>query len=164
MKLPFNNRKGVIVAILCLILLFISYGVFATEVEVGPTFAGEFNDGMGLVLTERVADGKIDLGMAIIGEQNYAKENLILENNGNFFAVFCQTKPKSWFVLFPADVCIGGAYWIHTSRFIGDELGFHLALKWRIGEHASINLRHWSNAGTVKPNRGQDLLTFGWRF
>lgn len=160
----FDNPKPAIIGILIVLALFGAYAALATEVEIGPTYAGKFNNGAGLVLTERVANGKIDLGLALISEQDFDKENLKLGNNGNVFAAFCQTKPESWIVIFPADVCIGGAYWISTNRFIGDELGFHLALKWRLGEHASVNIRHWSNAGTSKPNRGQDLLTFGWRF
>ena len=101
---------------------------------------------------------------ALISEQDYDKENLRLDNNGNVFAAFVASKPDRWWKILPSEVHLGPAYWIHTSRFIGANMGFTLALKWHIGEHATVNIRHWSNAGTTKPNRGQDLLTFGWRF
>lgn len=162
MKL-FDNPKAAVIAIVIIIGLFFAYKANATEFEIGLTYAGEFNGGTGIVITESVADGKIDIGIALIGEQTYDKENLVLGNNGNVFFAFCARRPGKWSAFLP-DVCIGAAYWIQTSRFIGDELGYHLALKWHITEHASIGVRHWSNAGTVKPNRGQDLITFGWSF
>jgi len=158
----FDNPKGAVIAILIVLLLFFAYKAKATEVEIGPTFASGFNGGVGLVLTERVYQEKFDLGIALISEQDY--NDLKLDNNGNVFVAFVAQKPETWWKALPTEVHIGAAYWIHTSRFIGDELGYTLVLKWRITDHQSIGIRHWSNAGTTKPNRGQDLITWGWRF
>lgn len=161
----FNNPKSAVVIIVLVILLFAAYKqASATEMELGATYASGFNNGAGLVLSERVASGKVELGLALIGEQDYDKENIRLANNGNAFASFVAERPATWWPILPSEVHIGAAYWIKTNRFIGDELGYQLALKWRVTESISINIRHWSNAGTVKPNRGQDLLTVGWRF
>ncbi len=160
----FDNPKGAVIGIVIVLLLFFAYKAKATEAEIGPTYSGEFNGGAGLIVTERIFDNKIDFGIALISEQDFDKENLRLDNNGTVFAAFVATKPDKWWKGFPTEVHLGPAYWIHTSRFIGDELGFMLALKWHIGKHQTINIRHWSNAGTTKPNHGQDLLTWGWRF
>jgi len=162
MKL-FNNPKPVVFAIIAILLLFFAYKAKATEVEVGPTFTGQFNGGVGITLMERMLDNNIDVGVALIGDQEW--NGRTTANNGNVFAAFVASKPETWHWAFPTEVTIGAAYWIKTDdRLIGSELGYQLGLKWRFNEHASIGIRHWSNAGTVKPNRGQDLLTFGWSF
>jgi hypothetical protein len=161
----FNNPKSAVVIIVLVILLFAAYKqASATEMELGATYASGFNNGAGLVLSERLAQGKMEVGIALIGEQDYDKENIRLANNGNVFASFVAPKPDTWWRILPSEVHIGAAGWIKTNRFIGAHLGYQLALKWRLTENVSINIRHWSNAGTVKPNRGQDLLTIGWRF
>jgi len=160
----FNNPRAAVVLIIALIVLFFAYKANATEAELGATYASKFNSGAGIVLTERFLDNKMDVGLALIGEQDYDKENTTVGNNGNVFVTFVASKPASWWIVLPAEAHIGVAYWIETNRFIGDELGYHLALKWHFGDHLSLGVRHWSNAGTVKPNRGQDLLTLGWRF
>jgi hypothetical protein len=160
----FNNPRAAVVIILVLIVLFFAYKANATEAEIGATYASKFNSGVAIVMTERFLDNKMDVGVALIGEQDYDKENIVVGNNGNIFVAFVASKPASWWIVLPAEAHIGMAYWIETNRFIGDELGYQLALKWHFGKHATLGIRHWSNAGTVKPNRGQDLLTLGWRF
>ena len=161
MKL-FNNPSKAVIAIVAIILLFFSYKAFATEVELGATFTGEFNGGSGLVLMERVLDDKIDLGVALISEQEW--EDVQVGNNGNVFAAYVAQKPDTWWRGLPSEVSIGATHWIKTQSPInGCKQGFMLGLKWRINDW-SIGVRHWSNAGICKPNRGQDLLTFGYRF
>lgn len=160
----FNNPKTTVAIIILVILMFVAYKqAEATEIEGGLTYASEFNGGYSLTVMERVLDNKIDLGVTLISEQDYAKENLKLKNNGNVWASFIATKPENWTPLMPTEVSIGAAYWIETSRFIGCRLGYQLGIKYRFGD-ASIGVRHWSNAGSCRPNRGQDLLTIGWRF
>lgn len=44
------------------------------------------------------------------------------------------------------------------------QVGFHLLGRYRFSDHASIQWRHYSTAGSCRPNPGRDLLTFGWRF
>ena len=159
-KLPFDNKKSVVIALLVLFLLFVSYGVFAAEIEVGPTYTGEFNGGTGLVVTERVFDGKIDIGVALMGEQTW--EGITVGNNGNVFFAFVAKRPERWWKVLPSEVTFGAAHWIKTDKnLIGSRQGFMLGIKWRFKERYSAGIRHWSNSGVVKPNRGQDFPNLG---
>jgi len=161
MKKVFNNPKWVVVGILVVILLFFAYKSQATEVEGGLTYAGKFNDGYALTIIERFG-GKFDLGVTLVGEQDY--KGTVIENNGTAWFGYVATRPDHWVRALPYEVTIGAAHWIETNRFIGCQQGYMLGLKWAVNNNASIGVRHWSNAGICKPNRGQDLLTFGWRF
>ena len=162
MKLPLNNKKSVVIAILVLIALFAGYKTYATEIGIGATYTGEFNGGMAITLAERVLDGKMDIGIAMISEQTFKEKTT--SNNGNVFVNFVATKPEKWWRILPSEVLIGSAYWIKTDdRLIGSQLGYKLGIKWRFGQLA-IGFDHWSNAGTVKPNRGQDLIYLSWSF
>lgn len=162
MKL-FNNPKPVVVVIILIILLFSAYKANATEMEIAATYTGEFNGGVALSISERLFDNKMDIGVSLISEQEW--ENVSIGNNGNVWAAFIATKPDNWWMVLPTEVSIGPSAWIKTQSPInGCILGYMLGLKWRLGDHSSVGIRHWSNAGTCKPNRGQDLLTFGWRF
>ena len=150
------------IGILLVITLFVAYKAKATELEVGAAYTGEFNGGVGLTLSERFAD-KIDLGVALFSDQQW--EAVDVDNNGNFWFAYVAEKPATWVVGLPDEVHIGGGYWFKTQTPInGCKETFLLGLKWRLGDHASVGIRHWSNAGICSPNRGQDLLTFGWRF
>lgn len=160
MKL-FDNPKKAVVMIVIVIIMFFAYKAQATEAELGATYSGEFNDGYSLSLIERFADGKIDVGITVVGEQKY--RDMIVENNGAIWLGYVAKKPDNWFAALPAEVTIGAAHWIETNRFIGCQQGYMLGLKWRY-KSASIGIRHFSNAGVCKPNRGQDMLTFGWSF
>ena len=71
MKTPFNNPKPVIVAIVALLVLFVSYKSCAGEMEIGATFTGEFNGGVGLLYSARALDDRVDFGIHIIGEQSW---------------------------------------------------------------------------------------------
>jgi hypothetical protein len=162
MKL-FNNPKKAVALIMLVILLFAAYKSEATEMELGATYTGEFNGGYGITIIERVFDGKMDIGVALISDQQW--ENVSVSNNGNFFLSYVATRPENWWIVLPTEVHIGASHWIKTQSPInGCHLGYLLGLKWRVTDHASIGIRHWSNAGTCRPNRGQDILTFGWRF
>lgn len=158
----FNNPKGAVIAIVVLILLFVAYKANAeTEVELGATYSGEFNDGYALSLVERFS-GRFDLGVTLVGEQNY--KGHVVENNGAVWFAYIAKRPDSWVKVLPSEVTIGAAHWVETNRFIGCQQGYTLGLKWRFGSSASVGVRHFSNAGICKPNRGQDILTFGWSF
>lgn len=163
MRKLFNNPPLAILGIVLVILLFVSYKAKATELEIGPTYTSGFNGGVGLSVIERVADGKIDLGVTLLGEQSW--ENVNVSNNGNVWAAYVAEKPETWVAALPSEVHIGATYWFKAeSPISGCQNGYLLGLKWRLGEQFSVGIRHWSNAGTCPPNRGQDLLTFGWRF
>ena len=175
MKLKlFDNPKPVVFAIMAVVGMFLLYkcsDAHAGEIEFGPTFTGEFNGGVHISYSERVrVDGAaIDLGLTLIGEQDFKGETI--GNNGNVWVSFVAEKPDGWWGILPGEISIGAAYWINKdSRLIGDELGYQLGVRWLLPEDwprwapDAIGVRHWSNAGTAKPNRGQDVLALGWRF
>jgi len=161
-KLPFDNKKPVIIAIIILIALFTSYKAFSTELQVGPTYTGEFNGGIALVLSERVLDNKIDFGFSLFSEQTFNGQTT--SNNGNVFVAFVATKPDKFWKFLPTEVSLGAVHWVKTDdRLIGSKQGYQLGIKYRFGQF-SVGILHESNAGIVRPNRGQDSLMFGWRF
>lgn len=161
MKL-FNNPKKVVIVLVVFVLLFMSYKAFAAEVEIGPTFTGEFNGGMALNYMERF--GPVDIGMTLVSDQTWEDGKYSVGNNGNVWLAFIAERPENWWVVLPSEMSIGPAVWIKEYPPIaGCRMGYTLGLKWRFGQF-SIGARHWSNAGICEANRGQDLLTFGWRF
>ena len=154
-----------IIAILIVLGLFLVYeSASATEFEVGPTYTSEFNGGVAISITQRVFSEKIDLGVSLIGEQEW--EQVHVENNGVVWAAFVAQRPESWLPVLPSEVSIGAGHWFSDDRspITSCHSTFLLGLKWRLGDHASIGIRHWSNAGVCEKNRGQDMLAFGWRF
>ena len=162
-----SNPKKSAGIVLAFVVLMISYMAFAPEAEgaeweVGPTYTSTFNGGFVITLTERFA-GKYDIGMTLFSEQSW--ENVRVGNNGNFWAALVIPKPDKFWRWLPSEMAIGPAAWIkNQSPINGCTLGYMLNLKYRFGDNFSIGWRHWSNAGTCTPNRGQDLLAFGWRF
>lgn len=165
----FDNPKKTVYVIVAFIVLFISYLAFApeaegAEIEVGPTFTGEFNGGFALVFSERFA-GKYDVGLSLISEQDWDDDYRHVNNNGNVWAQYVVQRPERFWKVFPSEIGIGPSVWIKNQDPIsGCNLGYILNLKYRFGPDFSVGWRHWSNGGACKPNHGQDLLTFGWRF
>ena len=157
----FDNPKPAVYMILAFLVGFFllrSCEVEASEatLEIGPTFSGEFNGGMGLVYTERF-NGTWDVGTMIMSDQTWNDGNSHAGNNGGLFGQRI-VRYKSF------EMGLGASYWINQSALIGDEFAWALSLGWQFNDHASLRIRHWSNAGTVDRNRGQDILTFGWTF
>jgi hypothetical protein len=158
----FNNANHIVVVIVLFVVLFLAYKTAdAQEVDVGGTFLSEFNGGFGIAYSHRVTPS-IDIGLALISEQSFY--DTTLENNANFNVRFIRERPEDWWAVLPDELSLGGAYWIHTSRVIGCNVGFDLGLRWRLGDHWGFGWRHWSNAGTCKPNHGQDLAFISYRF
>lgn len=155
-----DNPKPVTVIVavfISLFFLFLSFSANASDgrLELGPTYTGEFNGGAGLIYTERLK-GKYDVGIALLGEQKW--DGKTTGNNGNVFGQRIVKYKK-------AELGLGAAYWIKTDdRIIGCKLGYTMMLRWNFTDRLAASIRHWSNAGVCKPNRGQDLLTIGWRF
>lgn len=171
-KLPFNNPGKVIIAILLVVALFVSYAAFAEEedhieIAAGPTFTSEFNGGMAVTLSKRV-NPNIDVGISLVSDQSW--DNVQVGNNGSFFARFVVHRPDGWWAGLPSEVQIGGNYWFKAQPPInGAKEGFLLGLHWNTPQPwawmpDTVGVTHFSNAGTNKPNRGQDMLLFGWRF
>ena len=164
----FNNPPKTVLLILLVVGLFLAYGIFnkaraeTTTFEVGPTFTSQFNGGFGIVLSERVLP-RMDVGITLLSSQSW--ENVSVDNNGNFWAAFVTEKPENWWGFLPDEMYIGANYWVRVQEPInGCHAGYKLGMKWLVKDRYSVGVRHWSNSGICKPNRGQDLLTFGVRF
>lgn len=151
MKNLFDNPKPVVYAILLFIIAFFSVrSCEASQVELGATLL----DGYGLVYTESV--GKFDVGVMLISDQNWDDTQTAGNNGGVFGERLVRYKKFS--------MGLGAAYWIGTSKVIGSNLTFHMSLHYDLNDRFILNIRHWSNAGSTDNNRGQDLITLGWKF
>lgn len=130
-----------------------------TEVELGPTnLSGDWAGGS-IMISENA--GKWSFGGGYVSEQ-FVKtcprvdcENDIEPNI--FFQVQRVVKYNHW------QMGIGPAYFNNTNRALGTNLtwGLMLGYKW---DKWAIRFRHYSNAGSGKPNMGQDMLTIGYTF
>lgn len=133
----------------------------SSRLEFAAGYTGEFNGGVGMVFTERFK-GKYDIGLALIGEQEWETKwgPVSVEPNGNVFAQRIVKTPAGRF-----EAGLGAGYWIKApTRITGCNLAFTMSLRWNITQRIPLTVRHWSNAGSCPPNRGQDLLSIGWRF
>ena len=57
-----------------------------------------------------------------------------------------------------------GFYWHNVEWEYNCDFGFQLLARWRFTERVAVQWRHFSSAGSCKPNAGRDLLLFSWRF
>lgn len=171
-KLPFNNPNKAIIGIVIVIALFTAYAAWGEEhdhleLAAGPTFTGEFNGGMGINLSKRFHKN-FDAGVTLVSDQSW--DDVAVGNNGSFWARFVVHRPEAWSPYLPSEVHIGANYWFKAQAPInGCKEGYLLGLTWDLPEWFAwmpdnVGVDHRSNSGTCKPNRGQDLLMFGWRF
>lgn len=63
----------------------------------------------------------------------------------------------------PVDLGVGVALLQNTDRYNGSHANFSLKLAYTYRRYF-VEYRHWSNAGTGKPNLGRDILFFGRKF
>lgn len=162
-----NIPKGAAIGVVLFVLLFIAYNALsasqAAELEVGATYTGEFNKGAALAFSERLG-GRWDVGLGLVSAQTWDDGVDTAENNGHVWGAFVIERPERWYPIFPSELSLGINYWFKENPPInGCQEGYMLGLKYRFKDF-SIGWRHMSNAGTCRPNRGQDLLMFGWRF
>ena len=150
------DGKWIIAAFLLLLVFFAYKEANALELEAGPgMLSGEYSEGGVLMITERM--GKWSLGGGYVSPQrchcNYPAD---LEEN-----IFFQGQRILEYKR--AEMGIGAAYFQNTNRALGKNLTWSLSLGYG-GEHWSIRIRHYSNAGSGKPNLGQDMITVGYAF
>lgn len=146
-----------ILLIFLLVLAFFFYKeAEAAEFEVGPTLlSGEFSEGGVLIFNERI--GKWSLGGGYVSKQYcHCTWPTDLEEN-----IFFQGQRIVEYKKF--EIGVGAAYFQNTNRALGKNLTWSLSLGYG-GEHWSIRLRHYSNAGSGTPNLGQDMVTIGYEF
>lgn len=170
---PFNpgNRKtqiGVAV-ILVLLILGMATKCHAAEVKADPPPAyPQFGVGsavirgatptisLTVVYPERVGDAGYEVGVTLLGESsfrdttqrnNFAVHGTLVDGFGRF------------------DVGLGLAYLQNTDEYNGSHLNFHLVVGYRFkAVPVTLRVQHFSNAGTVAPNRGRDMALVFYRF
>ena len=146
-----------ILAVFLVLLAFFFYKeANGAEFEAGPgLLSGEYSEGGALIINERV--GKWDVGGGYISKQ-YCHCTSPTDLKENIF--FHGQRIVEYKM---AEIGIGAAYFQNTNRALGKNLTWSLSLGFG-GEHWSMRLRHFSNAGSGSPNLGQDLLTLGYKF
>ena len=140
--------------------------------ELGAGFlSGQLSKGAALIVTERWGGpygSRYSVGMGYISEQEVTdrKENFH-EVRENLF-IMAQRRVSFDIKGCPDHDCItlgiGPAYFNGISRWNGSKFVAALSVEFRPDEHWSVNIRHFSNAGSATPNMGQDLLTIGYTF
>jgi hypothetical protein len=156
----FKKAKPGVYLVLAFVIAFVMMRSCEAEaaegtIELGPTYTSEFNGGAGLVYTERL--GKHwDVGLMLMSPQQWEQVPTV-DTNGGVMVQRIVTYKK-------LEMGLGAAGWINTSRLVGCHVGFALSIRYNFSPRVPLTIRHWSNAGSCERNRGQDLLTIGWRF
>lgn len=128
----------------------------AAEFEIGPAvLSGEYSEGGALMINEDFGNWRI--GGGYVSEQ-YCHCNWPADLSSNIF--FHGQRVVRYKAL---EAGIGAAYFQNTNRALGKNLTWSLSLGVG-GDHWSVRVRHFSNAGSGKPNLGQDMVTIGYRF
>lgn len=163
LNLPFNqgNRKTQLGVLAVLILLLTAFCTTAraepyASFGVGSTIVRGEAPMVDLTITYPEAgpkDADYAIGVSFIGgsEFNGTQPNQfawraeVLDGFGRF------------------DVGLGVAYLQNIDTYNGSKTNFTLSLGYR-AEKWKVTLRHYSNGGTVKPNKGRDMLYFSYVF
>ena len=128
------------------------------NIEAGPAFlSGEFSEGGLLLISDRVTP-KWELSLAYVSEQHChcAGVNELMENIGITGARLGQYKSLEF--------GIGASFWQNENRAFGEKFNVHALLGWNVSKKFAVRYRHWSNAGSGRPNLGQDALSLAWFF
>lgn len=96
-------------------------------------------------------DGRIETGFVLVGESTYRPGVIVTE------ALYVDGFKR-------LELGLGLGFVNHTSDLNGSNLNFSLLVRVRLTDRWWINVRHWSNAGTKRPNTGLDIATIGYRF
>lgn len=146
--------------VILLMVFFAKESKAEVQIEVGAGFlSGEFSQGGALLLTENFVDGKYLLGMGVISKQEVTdRAGDLYDLEENLFVMAQRRVCQRW-------VClgIGAAHFNATNRALGSKFTAALSIE-LVKDNWSLSLRHFSNAGSARPNMGQDLLTLGYAF
>lgn len=169
-ELPFNprNRTAQIGVTAALLLLFLGLATKCRGAEAPPPAYTQLGIGsafirgaspvlsLNVVYPQRVGDASYELGVTLLGESTF--RDVLQRNN---FAVHATL--VDGFGRF--DVGLGLAYLQNTDEYNGSHLNFHLLVEYRVKTiPVTLRMQHFSNAGTVAPNRGRDMLLALYRF
>ena len=166
-------KPAIIVGIFIVLLMFGFCQEAKAEVtsELGMGFlSGEVSKGAALIVTERWGGphgSRWSVGLGYISKQEVTDRSQDAYDVQENLFILAQRR-----VSFNIKGCshdcislgIGPAYFNGTSRWNGSKFVAALSVEFRPTEHWSVNIRHFSNAGSARPNMGQDLLTIGYTF
>lgn len=128
-------------------------------IEAGPTFLSD-NPGEGyLVMVSETLSPKWKVGLVYVSEQRCRgcthKLDLAANIGINGTRIVQRKRLK---------LGIGATYFQNTNRALSKNFNFHLTAGFQLTRRISINVWHWSNAGSGITNLGQDALTLSWAF
>lgn len=168
MGLPFNpgNRK-VQAGVAIILLLF--FWALATKCSAGEESYSQVGGGGTFIRGETgvldlafaypkaaPGDAVLEVGATFIGESD-----LHTVPQRNNFAVRATVVDYLGHV----QVGLGIAYLQNTDIFNGSHLNFTLVLGYEFRRMPlTLRVQHFSNGGTVSPNKGRDMLLALWRF
>lgn len=166
--------NGKLIVILFLILCFIGFcseGKAEVTAEVGAgLLSAQFSGGGVALVTERWGGpygSRYAVGMGFIEKQHVVdRARDYYDVNENLF-VFAQRR-----ISFDLKGCehdcislgLGVSYFNTLTRWNGSKFNAALSVEFRPTKRWSLNLRHFSNAGSAAPNMGQDMITVGYTF
>lgn len=130
------------------------------SMELGAAFlSGEYSKGQVLFINERF--DRYSIGLGVISDQE------VTDRSGNTYFpeenIFLQGQ-RHVSLSQKFGLGIGAAYFNATNRAIGSKFEFTLSIHYQLSDRFSVQIRHWSNAGSARPNMGQDALTVGYHF
>ena len=157
-----NPRKAQI-AIFVFVLLLL--GTFATQCraepimqfEGGSTVVRGYTPAIGLTVIWPEAgplDADFQCGIQLIGTSDYRSDN------PNQAAVQCLVVDGYK----KLDLGIGIVALQNTDDYNGSHANFSLMAGYRFTDKIGVIYRHWSNAGSVDPNLGRDMVLLTYRF
>lgn len=129
------------------------------SMEIGPPMlSGEYSKGAAGSITERFDLWAVGLG--VISSQE------VTDRSGTHYDLRSQL--FMWIErrvqLGKFELGIGPAYLNAINRANGSNFNATLLIEYRPGDHWTLSIRHFSNAGSVSPNMGQDMILVGYVF
>ena len=136
---------------------FVAPPTFSTRVESGSTYVRGMAPTLALTFASRRGtigkDGNYEFGLALVGDS--LDRGVYVGSNFGLHAAACDGYRK-------VDLCLGAVYLQNVDRYNGSHVNFNLGLRYWVTPSIYLGLTHWSNAGTVKPNKGRDFIRIGY--
>lgn len=147
------------------IFILILLGSFATkcraesvmQFEMGTTVSRGMTPALGLSvvwLDAAPGDADFQCGIELVG----TSENRVSNPNQAAFQCLVVDGYHRF------DIGIGVVVLQNIDEYNGSHANFSLLFGYRFTEDIGLYYRHWSNAGTIKPNTGRDMLLVIYRF
>ncbi len=153
------------IVLISALLLLVFYG-FSREaradvsLEAGATFlSGEYAKGQTMILSEKFDRYSVSVG--------YITDQVVIDRsktrNELRANIFLQAM-RHVNITEKFNLGVGVAYFNGTNRALGSNFTIALLVRYDLSDRLSLNIRHYSNAGSAPPNMGQDMITVGYTF